>query len=72
MNAAVATFVPEAIRARAFGLFSAIYGIGWFAGSALLGFLYDHALPALVGVSAAAPLLALIPLGAGDDTRKRS
>ena len=63
MNAALSNFVPEAIRARAFGLFSAIYGIAWFAGSALLGVLYDHALPALVAVSAAAPLVALIPLG---------
>jgi hypothetical protein len=62
MNAALSNFVPEAIRARAFGLFSAIYGIAWFAGSALLGVLYDHALPALVAVSVLAPLVALIPL----------
>jgi MFS family permease len=62
MNAALSRFVPEAIRARAFGLFSALYGLAWFAGSALMGVLYDHALPALVAVSMAAPLLALIPL----------
>ena len=62
MNAAIAKFVPESIRARAFGLFSAIYGIAWFAGSALLGLLYDHALPALVAVSVLAPLVALVPL----------
>ena len=62
MNAALSNFVPESIRARAFGLFSALYGIAWFAGSALLGLLYDHDRLAMVAVSAAAPLLALIPL----------
>lgn len=62
MNAAIATFVPEEKRARAYGLFSALYGIAWFVGSAALGLLYDRSLPALVIVSAIAPLLALIPL----------
>ncbi len=49
MNAAISKFVPESIRAGAFGLFSAVYGIAWFAGSALLGELYDTSLPAMVG-----------------------
>ena len=62
MNAALSRFVPEAIRARAFGLFSALYGIAWFLGSALLGWLYDRSLPALVMVASAASLAALIPL----------
>jgi predicted MFS family arabinose efflux permease len=61
MNAAIATFVPEHKRARAYGLFSALYGIAWFIGSAALGLLYDRSLGALVALSAAAPLLALIP-----------
>jgi predicted MFS family arabinose efflux permease len=64
MNAAVATFVPEQQRARAYGTFSAIYGIAWFAGSALLGLLYDHAMPFLVVVSVLAPLVAFLPLAA--------
>ncbi|MBN9546061.1 MAG: MFS transporter [Alphaproteobacteria bacterium] len=62
MNAAIAGFVPEKGRAHAFGLFSAIYGIAWFAGSALLGLLYDHSLMALVVVATIAELAALIPL----------
>jgi predicted MFS family arabinose efflux permease len=62
MSAAIAAFVPENRRARAYGLFSAIFGTAWFLGSALLGFLYDKSLTALVSVSVAASLAALIPL----------
>jgi MFS family permease len=70
MNAAIATFVPEHKRARAYGLFSALYGIAWFIGSAALGLLYDRSLGALVALSAAAPLLALIPLTAAMKSAK--
>lgn len=62
MNAAIARMVSEHARARAYGIFTAIYGIAWFAGSALLGVLYDVSIPALVAVATAAELLALIPL----------
>jgi len=62
MNAAIAGFVPENLRAHAFGLFSAVYGIAWFAGSALLGLLYDHSLMTLILVASLAELAALIPL----------
>ena len=62
MNAAVATFVPEQHRARAYGTFSALYGIAWFIGSALMGYLYDHALSALVLVSVIGTLAAFVPL----------
>jgi predicted MFS family arabinose efflux permease len=62
MQAGVARMVPEHARARAYGIFMAIYGIAWFAGSVLLGLLYDVSIPALVGVSIAAELTAMIPL----------
>jgi predicted MFS family arabinose efflux permease len=62
MNAAVANFVPEHLRARAFGLFSALYGIAWFAGSALMGLLYDRSLGLLAAVAVIAELAGLIPL----------
>jgi MFS family permease len=62
MNAAVAQMVPAHARARAYGLFTAIYGIAWFAGSAIEGVLYDVSLVGLVIVASAAELLALIPL----------
>jgi predicted MFS family arabinose efflux permease len=62
MSAAVARMVPEHARARAYGIFTAIYGIAWFAGSALLGALYDISIMGLVAVSVAAELAAFIPL----------
>ena len=62
MSAAVARMVPEHARARAYGIFTAIYGIAWFAGSALLGALYDVSIVGLVTVSVAAELVAFIPL----------
>jgi MFS family permease len=62
LNAGIARLVADHARANAFGIFSAIFGIAWFAGSALLGALYDVSLPLLVAVSVAAELMALIPL----------
>lgn len=40
--AAVATMVPPKRRASAYGTFTGIYGLSWFVGSALIGFLYDR------------------------------
>jgi hypothetical protein len=62
LNAGVARLVSDSARANAFGIFSAVFGIAWFAGSAALGALYDISFTALVGVSVAAELLALVPL----------
>ena len=62
MAAAIADMVPLESRARAYGLFTSIFGIAWFAGSSVLGFLYDRSLMALVLVSVAVTLAALIPL----------
>lgn len=62
MSAAVAHLVPEHARARAYGIFTAVFGIAWFAGSALAGALYDVSLPALVLVSVAMQLAGLAPL----------
>ena len=64
MSAAVARLVPEHARARAYGIFTAIFGIAWFAGSALAGTLYDISLPALVIVSVAVQLAGMVPLAA--------
>jgi predicted MFS family arabinose efflux permease len=62
MNAAVARMVREQSRARAYGIFSAIFGIAWFAGSAVMGLLYDVSLLSLVVVAVVAEVAALIPL----------
>lgn len=62
MNAAVATMVPAHLRARAYGYFTAIYGIAWFLGSAAMGALYDRSFLALVILSVVAQAMALAPL----------
>jgi MFS family permease len=64
MNAAVATMVPAHARARAYGYFTAIYGVAWFLGSAAMGGLYGISLALLVALSVTAQLAALIPLSA--------
>ena len=62
LTAGVARIVPEQSRARAYGLFSGIFGISWFAGSAAMGALYDVSLVWLVGLSVIAEVMALLPL----------
>ncbi len=62
MRAAVATMVGAARRGTAYGLFNTGYGVAWFAGSALMGVLYDVSLSWLVAFClvtqlAAVPLL---------------
>ncbi|MGS0895952.1 MFS transporter [Burkholderia stagnalis] len=57
--AAVAPMVPSARRASAFGLFTSIYGVCWFIGSAATGWLYDRSVTSTVIFCAAAQLLAI-------------
>ena len=52
LAAAIATMVPSERRATAYGLFTAAFGLFWFLGSVLLGWLYDVSLPAMVSVAA--------------------
>jgi len=52
---------PADRRGTAYGVFNTGYGIFWFAGSALMGYLYDISIPALVVFSVAAQLLS-VPL----------
>jgi len=46
--AAVAPMIAAERRASAFGLFTAVYGVSWFLGSAAIGFLYDSSLSATI------------------------
>ncbi|MGN6515481.1 MAG: MFS transporter [Rhizomicrobium sp.] len=62
LSAGIAKIVPEHSRARAYGFFSGIFGVAWFAGSAIMGMLYDVSLTALVAVSFVAEIAALMPL----------
>ena len=61
MQAAVAQIVPAGRVASAYGLFNLGFGVAWFAGSAVMGALYDLSIPALVVFSMIAELAA-IPL----------
>jgi len=46
--AAVAGMVPRSRRASAYGIFTGVYGIAWFAGSAVIGALFSVSLGAVV------------------------
>ncbi len=48
----LAHLVTSRRRGAAFGTFDAVFGVSWFAGSALLGILYDVSRPAMAALSA--------------------
>lgn len=58
LRAAVAGMVAPDRRGTAYGVFNAGYGALWFAGSAVMGFLYDASVPWLAAFSIAAQLCA--------------
>jgi len=60
MRAAVAQLVPAERRGTGFGVFHTGYGLAWFAGSALMGWLYDRSVLALVTFSVLAQVAALV------------
>lgn len=60
LRAAVATMVRVERRGLGFGLFNSVYGVAWFAGSALLGLLYDLSIPTLIAFSLAAQVAAAL------------
>lgn len=60
MKAAVSRIVPKKMRSTGFGIFETGYGIAWFLGSWLLGFLYDFNPVYLVAVSVIAQLAAIV------------
>jgi MFS family permease len=59
LRAVVGRMVPADRRATGYGVFNAGFGLAWFAGSSLMGLLYDVSLPALMAFSVAGQLLAL-------------
>lgn len=62
MRAAIAKLTPAFKRGSAYGIFNAAYGAAWFAGSSLLGVLYDGSVAWLAGVSVLLQGAALILL----------
>jgi len=61
-RAAVATIAPQDRLGYAFGLFNTIYGVAWFAGSAVMGLLYDLSITALVYFSVLFQALCIVIL----------
>jgi MFS family permease len=59
MRAAVAGMVSADRRGAAYGIFGAGYGIFWFLGSTLMGYLYDISIPALIIFSVTAQLASI-------------
>ena len=57
--AAVATMVPVERRPSAYGLFTAAYGLFWFAGSAIIGLLYDRSVSVAITFCVVAELSAI-------------
>jgi MFS family permease len=55
-KAMIAAIVPRDQRGRAYGTFFLVFGVAWWAGSVLLGALYDRD-PAWAGVASAASLV---------------
>lgn len=73
LKAVLSSVVPAERRSTAFGVFDTGFGIAWFAGSAIMGLLYEMSIPALIGFSVALQLLALPVLSAAtEETLKLS
>ena len=70
LKSAITTMVSVNSRGKAFGLFAAVFGISWFAGSWIMGLLYDESPVYLVCFSVAAQLLAVCLFFVASRTRK--
>src|SRR6266498_386430 len=62
LKASIADLIPAGKRATAFGLFNTAFGVFWFIGSALMGYLYDKSVNALIIFSIGTQLIAIIVL----------
>jgi len=60
MSAAVADLVPAHRRGAGYGVFTAIYGIGWMVGATLIGVLYEHGMSAVVWYVAGTQIVAIL------------
>jgi len=59
LRAGIASMFSKEKRATAYGMFHTSFGICWFLGSALMGFLYDRSITALVVFSVLVQLASL-------------
>jgi len=72
LKAILSGVIAREKRGTAFGVFDTFYGIAWFAGSALMGLLYDKSILAVVIFSVALQLAALPFFVMGSRERIRS
>jgi predicted MFS family arabinose efflux permease len=63
LRATIARLVAPEHRGTAYGTFNACYGVAWFLGSALMGWLYDVSLSLLIAFSVLMQLASLPLLG---------
>jgi MFS family permease len=59
LRAAVADMAPEGRRGAAYGIFNGVFGVAWFAGSVVMGLLYQTSAAWLVAFSIGAQLAAI-------------
>lgn len=71
MRAVLATVLPVEKRATGFGIFNAVFGLFWFLGSFLMGWLYDISIGYLIIFSVTIQLFSL-PLFVQLTTRKNN
>jgi MFS-type transporter involved in bile tolerance (Atg22 family) len=73
LKAVLAPAIPAQKRSTGFGVFDTSFGIAWFAGSAIMGLLYEKSIVALVVFSMVLQLLSLpifaMTKGASDHER---
>lgn len=60
MRAAIADLVPRERRGVGYGTFTAIYGLAWLAGAAVIGVLYDVSIDAAITYTVAVQAVALL------------
>jgi Major Facilitator Superfamily len=59
LKAMITPVIEVSKRSTGFGIFDTVFGVFWFLGSAVMGFLYDVSIPALVVLSITLQLFAL-------------
>ncbi|WAI01917.1 MFS transporter [Methanogenium organophilum] len=59
LRAAVADYTAVSKRGLAYGIFNTIYGASWFAGSLLLGWVYEISVPLVIAIMALVQCIAL-------------
>lgn len=60
MRSAIADITPLKKRGTGYGIFSTSYGLAIFAGSVMIGVLYDFSLPLLIGITIVVEIIAIL------------